>query len=374
MTLKIIDASNWQNNNVADYDVDGFIFKATEGRGYVDPTCDPKYQRAKARGKLLGVYHFARPDLGNSAEAEAEYFCANTKGYWEKKEAVLALDWEAGNLWDVAWAKRWLDKVAEITGVKPLIYMSASVVTKYDWSSVAKTYGLWIAGYPNKYNVVNPPTPTPADMPYKIGAWDFWAIWQYSSSKGTLDLNIAQMDATAWGKYAGKTEVIQNPAPSQPAEGDNTQTEQKPNTDTQNKPSDSPVEAPEDEKTNTQPSDDETPQETLPEQPNSTDKGLSVETWNEILGRSEKTLELVDGLAKQYGVKITMPDKLYDILKFVATVALPALGALYAGLASIWGFPFGAEIDRTVLLVIACLDTLLGITVAKASSDYKKTN
>lgn len=357
MTLKIIDASNWQNNNVADYDVDGFIFKATEGRGYVDPTCDPKYQRAKARGKLLGVYHFARPDLGNSAEAEAEYFCSNTKGYWEKKEAILALDWEAGNLWDVAWAKRWLDKVAEITGVKPLIYMSASVVTQYDWSSIAKTYGLWIAGYPNKYNVVNPPTPTPADMPYKIGAWDFWAIWQYSSSKGTLDLNIAQMDATAWGKYAGKT-----------------QTEQKPNTDTQNKPSDSPVEAPEGEKTDTQPSADETPQETLPEQPNSTDKGLSVETWNEILGKSEKTLELVDGLAKQYGVKITMPDKLYDILKFIATVALPALGALYAGLASIWGFPFGAEIDRTVLLVIACLGTLLGITVAKASSDYKKTN
>lgn len=39
-------------------------------------------------------------------------------------------------------------------------------------------------------------------MPYGIGPWAFWAIWQYTSSAGTLDRNIANMDAKAWGKYA----------------------------------------------------------------------------------------------------------------------------------------------------------------------------
>ena len=83
------DQSNWQPNQITEGDF--IICKATEGCGYVDPTCDAKYQMNKAAGKLLGVYHYARPDLGNSAEAEAEFFVNNIKGYI--KEAILVLDW-----------------------------------------------------------------------------------------------------------------------------------------------------------------------------------------------------------------------------------------------------------------------------------------
>ena len=57
----------------------------------------------KNAGKLLGVYHFARPDLGNSPEAEAEFFVNNIKGYLN--EAIIALDWESANKWDTGWAK-----------------------------------------------------------------------------------------------------------------------------------------------------------------------------------------------------------------------------------------------------------------------------
>lgn len=202
MALKIVDVSSWQNTasyNLSEFD--GLIAKATEGCGYVDPMCDVHYQNAKAAGKLLGVYHFARPDL-NSARKEAEFFVNNIKGYI--KEAILVLDWEptGDHKKNVAWAKEWLDCVYELTGVAPLIYMSASVIQMADWSSISGTYGLWIAGYPNAFNVPNPPLPTPADMPYSIGPWAFWAIWQYSSSAGRLDRNIANMDAKAWAKYA----------------------------------------------------------------------------------------------------------------------------------------------------------------------------
>lgn len=203
--LKGIDISKWQATSAVDQAQDFVIIKATEGAGYVDATCDTKYQYAKSKGKLLGVYHFARPDL-NGAVAEAEFFCKNTTGYWKNKEAILVLDWEVGNTRDVNWALTWLKKVKELTGVKPLIYMSASVVASANWNEVVNNdFGLWIAGYPSKYNVKNPPVPAEGEMPYTISPWKFAAIWQYTSSAGTLDRNVAYMSKEAWGKYAGKT-------------------------------------------------------------------------------------------------------------------------------------------------------------------------
>ena len=202
--LKAIDVSVWQAVGSYGTDYDGLICKATgsDMGNYVDPNCDGHYQRAKSQGKLLGVYHFANPYAG-SAEEQAQFFVDNIRGYIG--EAILVLDWEMG-VEQTGWAKAWLDKVYELTGVKPLIYMSASVVNGYDWSAVAGAdYGLWIAGYPAEYNVPTPPTPSIDNMPFSIGAWGFWAIWQYSSSAGSLDLDIANMDRDAWMAYAGKS-------------------------------------------------------------------------------------------------------------------------------------------------------------------------
>lgn len=209
MALYGIDISKWQNTNAVDQAQDFVIIKATEGTGYVDPTCDTKYQYAKSKGKLLGVYHFARPDL-SGAVAEAEFFVNNTEGYWKPKEAILVLDWETGNKQDVSWALTWLRRVYEMTGVRPLIYMSASVIRSADWSPVVnEDFGLWVAGYPSKYNVSNPPVPGESEMPYDISPWPFSAIWQYTSSAGTLDRDIAHMSAEAWSKYAGKSNTPQ---------------------------------------------------------------------------------------------------------------------------------------------------------------------
>lgn len=213
--LRGVDISKWQSVGTGDQAPDFVICKATEGCGYVDGTCDAHYQRAKSQGKLLGVYHFARPDLGNSPEAEADWFVKNIEGYIG--EAILVLDWEVQQ-WRTDWAKAWLDRVYAKTGVKPLIYMSASQVSAYNWSAVANAdYGLWIAGYPNKYNVPNPPVPAEGEMPYSIGAWKIWAIWQYSSSCGSLDVDVADMDRNAWMAYAsknGKPAPAPSPSPS----------------------------------------------------------------------------------------------------------------------------------------------------------------
>lgn len=60
-----------------------------------------------------------------------------------------------------------------------------------------------------------------------------------------------------------------------------------------------------------------------------------------------------------------LSNKTYDLLKWVAQIALPALGTLYAGLAVIWGFPYGEEIVGTILAVDTFLGALLGISSAK---------
>lgn len=62
-------------------------------------------------------------------------------------------------------------------------------------------------------------------------------------------------------------------------------------------------------------------------------------------------------------------NKTYDVLKWIAQIALPALGTLYAALAAIWGFPYGEEIVGTITAVDLFLGTLLGISKAK----YDKT-
>lgn len=65
---------------------------------------------------------------------------------------------------------------------------------------------------------------------------------------------------------------------------------------------------------------------------------------------------------------MTMTNKTYDILKWIAQIALPALGALYAALASIWGFPFGEEVVGT----ISAVDVFLGALLQVSTSNYNK--
>lgn len=57
-----------------------------------------------------------------------------------------------------------------------------------------------------------------------------------------------------------------------------------------------------------------------------------------------------------------MANNVYDVLKWVAQIVLPALGTLYAALAVIWGFPYGEEIVGTIIAVDTFLGALLGIS------------
>ena len=60
-----------------------------------------------------------------------------------------------------------------------------------------------------------------------------------------------------------------------------------------------------------------------------------------------------------------MSNKMYDILKWVALVALDALGLFYKTISAIWGMPFGDEVLATCTAVSLCLGTLIGVSSAQ---------
>lgn len=65
-----------------------------------------------------------------------------------------------------------------------------------------------------------------------------------------------------------------------------------------------------------------------------------------------------------------LSNKIYDVLKWIAQILLPALGTLYFALAGIWGFPFGEEIVGTITAV----DTFLGVILGISTMNYNKNN
>ena len=57
-----------------------------------------------------------------------------------------------------------------------------------------------------------------------------------------------------------------------------------------------------------------------------------------------------------------MSNKVYDVLKFIAQILLPAVGTLYFALARIWDLPYAEQIVGTITAVDAFLGALLGIS------------
>ena len=62
-------------------------------------------------------------------------------------------------------------------------------------------------------------------------------------------------------------------------------------------------------------------------------------------------------------------DKLYDVLKWVVMIVLPALSTAYVGLAAVWEWPLADEVAKSCSVICVLLGALLGISTA----EYNKT-
>lgn len=217
MAMQGIDISSWQADlDLSKVPCDFAIIKATQGVGYVSPSCDVHVQQAISLGKPFGFYHYVD---GSGAQAEADFFVDNCANYFGK--GIPCIDWESiqNSAWgNVYYLKNLVQRVIDRTGVKPLIYASASF---FPWD-VAQSLdcGAWVAQYADMNSTGY------QDAPWNEGAYAC-AIRQYSSCgrlpgySGNLDLDKAYMDADAWAKYVGAANASA-PAPA-PAKKSNEQ-------------------------------------------------------------------------------------------------------------------------------------------------------
>lgn len=221
MALHGVDIASYQKDmDCSKIKADFVIIKATQGTSYVNPNCNRQYAQAKSAGKLLGLYHYS---TGCGAELEAEYFIKNVSSY--VKEAILCFDWEHNEKGganpvfntsgEVDYVYRFMKRVHDLTGVYPLLYMSASVTRRRDWSKVASICELWDAQYASATKITDY-----QDNPWRdtkgLGAWaEPPAIHQYSSSgsiegyrhtaPNKLDMDIAYLTREEWMALAKGT-------------------------------------------------------------------------------------------------------------------------------------------------------------------------
>lgn len=65
-----------------------------------------------------------------------------------------------------------------------------------------------------------------------------------------------------------------------------------------------------------------------------------------------------------------MSSKLYDTLKWVCLIVLPAAAYGYGELAAIWTLPLGEQIPKTINLIA----TIMGIILGVSNANFKKAN
>lgn len=64
-----------------------------------------------------------------------------------------------------------------------------------------------------------------------------------------------------------------------------------------------------------------------------------------------------------------LPDKVYDVLKWLDLIVIPAVATFYRVMCPIWGWPLGDEVAATATAICALLGAILGISTA----EYRKT-
>lgn len=63
-----------------------------------------------------------------------------------------------------------------------------------------------------------------------------------------------------------------------------------------------------------------------------------------------------------------LSNHVYDVLKFLCTILLPACGTLYFALAKIWDLPMAEEIVGTLSAIAVFIGAIIGIS----SMNYNK--
>lgn len=176
------------------------ICKASEGQSFTDGLHDTFVAKARAAGKLVGHYHYGRPDTKDASDAvkEADHFIAAAKA---RPGDTMWLDFEKSETIDQRgswpeWVIAFCVRVGERTGAACGIYLNNWFATQIlDQATTAqaaaiRAFPLWKAAWPTD----------PATGPGDLHGWPVLTCWQWTDKQGTLgiDRDIFYGDASTW--------------------------------------------------------------------------------------------------------------------------------------------------------------------------------
>jgi Lyzozyme M1 (1,4-beta-N-acetylmuramidase) len=166
-----------------------FVFiKATEGANFVDSNYLKNYNGARSRGMKVGAYHFFRPQVPGTIQAE--HFLENS--IICPGDLLPVLDVETTDAVQADQLKQeiqaFIDIVVDSIGVNPIIYTYQNFFN--DHLDVAHAdENLWIARYNKRYN---PELKEAAE-------WHFWQYGQHGKVPGInayVDFNVFCCDSS----------------------------------------------------------------------------------------------------------------------------------------------------------------------------------
>lgn len=204
--LKGIDISNHNFNYLLNRDfydlktADFVIMKASEGLTFKDSCLDRYYDELHGAKdgkpdpeKLYGFYHYARPENHNNPMREAQHFLSLVGHHAGSALFCLDVEGDALRMNDFylnAWVSTWCAYVIQQTGVKPLLYCSASATNRFKGAADLGC-GLWVASWGKK--------PTKKT----IAPWPVYAIWQ--NGVNHLDMDSFNGSAEQFRKYCERS-------------------------------------------------------------------------------------------------------------------------------------------------------------------------
>ncbi|SHF41486.1 glycoside hydrolase family 25 protein [Streptoalloteichus hindustanus] len=151
-----VDVSSWQGEPdwgaVRRAGVEFAYVKTTEGTGYLNPVRDAQFRGARDAGLVVGVYHYGRPDYGNSPQAEADYYVREVLRLGASGPGLLppCLDIEEAAPRVADWCTAFVARVRERLGRHPvLVYASTSYINGHlgeGWAN-ATDIRWWVAHY-----------------------------------------------------------------------------------------------------------------------------------------------------------------------------------------------------------------------------------
>lgn len=207
-----IDISNIQRNmdlNRACESIDFVIMKASEGKTFRDKSFNNYVVQLTKLNKLIGAYHYCRPDNNKDPADEADNFINTVFEAGILGKAILVADWEE-DVSNPEWLITFCNEILDRTGVRPFVYGSYQPLCRI-YDIVKDMYPFWIAQWPTKEEIPvgNPPVKQVPTFRYP------WKIWQYSSSGvvdgyfSHVDLDVTTMTKEEWIEAASIKSAVQ---------------------------------------------------------------------------------------------------------------------------------------------------------------------